>query len=72
MNPLDSLVAEALGVRRNDDDSLTLCPPCSKKSCCPTIKFGATGDAVISDMGVSIVFTSEQLELLELVLNRRR
>jgi hypothetical protein len=71
MNPLDSLVAQARGVRPNADGSLTLCPPCSKNGCCPTIKFDESGGAVISDLGESVSFTQEQLALLELVLSRR-
>lgn len=71
MNPLDTMVTKTLGVRHNDDGSLTLCPPCSKNGCCPTVKFDEAGGAVISDLGESVTFTSEQLALLQLVLSRR-
>jgi hypothetical protein len=56
------------GARRNADNSITLCPPCSKSGCCPKISFLEGGGAVISDDegGVlqSVTFTPEQLALL--------
>ncbi len=60
--------AAIAGLRRNDDGSLTLCPPCSKKDCCPTLKFDEAGGATITDtvdgVEMKIPFSAEQLTML--------
>lgn len=63
-----SLTDLPTGIRRNDDGSFTIC---DTEECCPTIRFGEDGSAVISDGDQVVMFTPGQAELLSKLLAAR-